>query len=186
MEKLKCKVRMLPTEKAYKGGILKDPDSAGEYLRICNNSKYPYFQLKPQHLYFTSDREIKEGDWMYSPKDNTVYCASNMGILAGDFKIEATTNSSMNIPPIPTSFIKKYVESQGIKEVMIEMTNTHVPDGWNHEVPKLRKDGTIIVHKIKDSWTREEHCMDMQYYMEYCQRNGYVTPMDWLDNHKHY
>jgi len=175
MEKLKCKVRMLPTEKAYKGGILKDPDSAGEYLRICNNSKYPYFQLKPQHLYFTSDREIKEGEWMYSPKDNTVYCASNMGILAGDFKIEATTNSSMNIPPIPTSFIKKYVESQGIKEVMIEMTNTHVPDGWNHEVPKLRKDGTIIVHKIKDSWTREE-------VIELIKRNTERLTNQWLSN----
>ncbi|MFA5037079.1 MAG: hypothetical protein WC479_07885 [Candidatus Izemoplasmatales bacterium] len=166
---------MLPTEKAYKGGILKDPDSAGEYLRICNNSKYPYFQLKPQHLYFTSDREIKEGEWMYSPKDNTVYCASNMGILAGDFKIEATTNSSMNIPPIPTSFIKKYVESQGIKEVMIEMTNTHVPDGWNHEVPKLRKDGTIIVHKIKDSWTREE-------VIELIKRNTERLTNQWLSN----
>lgn len=27
---------------------------------------------------------------------------------------------------------------------------------------------------------------DMQYYMEYCQREGYITPQDWLDNHKHY
>lgn len=27
---------------------------------------------------------------------------------------------------------------------------------------------------------------DMQYYMEYCQINPYVTPQEWLTNHKHY
>lgn len=27
---------------------------------------------------------------------------------------------------------------------------------------------------------------NMQYYMEYCQRNGYITPEEWLTNHKHY
>lgn len=27
---------------------------------------------------------------------------------------------------------------------------------------------------------------DMQYYMEYCQRNPYITPQEWLNNHKHY
>lgn len=27
---------------------------------------------------------------------------------------------------------------------------------------------------------------NMQYYMEYCEKNGYVTPMDWLAKHKHF
>ena len=27
---------------------------------------------------------------------------------------------------------------------------------------------------------------NMQYYMEYCQSNGYVTPMDWLTKYKHF
>lgn len=27
---------------------------------------------------------------------------------------------------------------------------------------------------------------NMQYYMEYCQSNGYVTPKDWLEKHKHF
>lgn len=26
----------------------------------------------------------------------------------------------------------------------------------------------------------------MQYYFEYCQKNGYVTPQDWIANHKHF
>ena len=28
--------------------------------------------------------------------------------------------------------------------------------------------------------------LNMQYYMEYCQSNDYVTPMDWITNHKHF
>lgn len=28
--------------------------------------------------------------------------------------------------------------------------------------------------------------LNMQYYMEYCQANGYVTPMDWIANQKHF
>lgn len=31
-----------------------------------------------------------------------------------------------------------------------------------------------------------EMCENMQFYMEYCQKNGYVTPMDWIENHKHF
>jgi len=26
----------------------------------------------------------------------------------------------------------------------------------------------------------------MQYYMEYCGLNGYVTPREWIENHKHF
>lgn len=27
---------------------------------------------------------------------------------------------------------------------------------------------------------------NMQYYMEYCQRYGYVAPQDWIEKHKHF
>jgi len=27
---------------------------------------------------------------------------------------------------------------------------------------------------------------NMQYYMEYCQREGYVTPQEWIEKHKHF
>jgi hypothetical protein len=31
-----------------------------------------------------------------------------------------------------------------------------------------------------------EMYLNMQYYMEYCASNGYVTPQDWIKNHKHF
>lgn len=33
---------------------------------------------------------------------------------------------------------------------------------------------------------QEEMHLNMQYYMEYCKENGYVTPEDWIENHKHF
>lgn len=27
---------------------------------------------------------------------------------------------------------------------------------------------------------------NMQYYMEYCEQIGYVTPQDWIEKHKHF
>lgn len=30
----------------------------------------------------------------------------------------------------------------------------------------------------------DEQYLNMQYYMEHCERNGYVTPHEWLEKHK--
>jgi hypothetical protein len=51
---------------------------------------------------------------------------------------------------------------------------------------KINESNEINIQTIKDSWNRNEHCTDMQYYMEYCLNKGYVTPMKWLDELKHY
>ena len=31
-----------------------------------------------------------------------------------------------------------------------------------------------------------EMFQNMQYYMEHCQREGYITPQDWLEKEKHF
>lgn len=41
--------------------------------------------------------------------------------------------------------------------------------------------GTVAVR-----YSEQEMFLNMQYYMEYCQRNGYVSPKHWLENHKHF
>lgn len=33
---------------------------------------------------------------------------------------------------------------------------------------------------------QQEMFSNMQYYMEYCESNGYVTPMEWLEKYKHF
>jgi len=48
------------------------------------------------------------------------------------------------------------------------------------------KDNTITIKKVKDTFTKEEMYLNMQHYYEYVSYNGYITPMDWLDNLKHF
>jgi len=33
---------------------------------------------------------------------------------------------------------------------------------------------------------QNEMYLNMQYYMEHCERSGYVTPKDWIEKHKHF
>jgi len=33
---------------------------------------------------------------------------------------------------------------------------------------------------------QKEMFLNMQYYMEYCQMIGYVTPQEWIEMHKHF
>ena len=118
---------------------------------------------------------------------------------------EQTLNGVACLPQPPKAFIqafiKAYNESKPITKVLVEMEKIHV--GWKPDYTfenegvegskkmyqyflKVNSSNEITIKKIKDSYTREEHCTDMQYYMEYCERNGYVTPMEWLDKLKHY
>lgn len=91
-----------------------------------------------------------------------------------------------------TFFVREYNFHNIIKKVFVKYTKPTYED-WigNGGSPVLstivvNSDNTVDVILNKDSWNREEHCTDMQYYMEYCLANGYVTPMKWLDELKHY
>lgn len=97
-----CGVVMLETNNPYKvkqliiwhDGILKNApwsDSEGEFLRIH----------KPQHIYITSDDEVKEGDWMINTNGDTIlnYESKNEGDNTWREywkKIIATTDTSLN------------------------------------------------------------------------------------------
>lgn len=148
----------------------------------------------PQHLYILSDDKIKEntntfkeglnGDWFYNTKYKTI--ANNGDITPFDFKIIATTDSSLKITPyewraedkdkirtrLPEpsqSFIQKYVEEYNrgnvINDVLVEYEEVVVPDmiveGAEKFIDTLKvnpKDNTITITKLKDSWSREEIC----------------------------
>jgi hypothetical protein len=92
-------------------------------------------------------------------------------------KIIATTDSSLKIiiprhndfdseyslPQLSQSFIEKYIteynRGQTITEIMVEYIQNFdnrisiYPDVWQ---PKIDKDNTITIKKVKESWNREE------------------------------
>ncbi len=132
--KEKFKLVMLPTEKASKIHLC----SYQNELRLGNNQTSAP-TLKSQHLYFTSDDKIKEGDrFIYygklkqckyiigSDEDYSVYCDKDIQYFSFDCKkIVATTDTSLKIfitkddlgddvtcclPQIPESFIQTYIK----------------------------------------------------------------------------
>ncbi|MCK9273206.1 hypothetical protein M0P65_06700 [Candidatus Gracilibacteria bacterium] len=83
-------------------------------------------------------------------------------------KVIATTDPSLNLPLIHQSFIEEYVEKQGkINELMINlidvggeewMGDDYTGEPYWNEILKVEvnKDNEVIIHPVKESWTREE------------------------------
>ena len=149
METKRVKIIMLPTDKA-ENCILSYKELNGlefvpgyftkDYLNSINRIG--------NHLYFISDDEIKEGDWvMYleqatennPTKKADPYLVTDLDeVHWNDKKIIATTDKSLTkgsllqnakerlktnlLPQIPKSFIEKYCEVGGIDEVLVELT----------------------------------------------------------------
>lgn len=125
-------------------------------------------------------------------------------------KIIATTDKSITIngydssdedaivkcylPQLSQEFIelyfKKYNEGNMITEVEIEYQSGLSADEDNQgnlipEVYLKIKNNEVTVKEVQVEYSRNLLC-NMQYYMEYCLENGYVTPLEWLNSHKHY
>ncbi len=125
---LNCTVVMIPTENPNAITLANYIDGSGLCLIHKNNLKL--VNAEPQHLYFVSEREPEMGDWITDGKKvyrNIVEADGYINL----YKIEATTDSSLNesikaedrkflqayknlIPWIPSSFIKKYEENDGL------------------------------------------------------------------------
>jgi hypothetical protein len=128
-ETINCQVVMLPTKKSRlsnRNGELSFADVGGSYTGNHN----------PQHLYFTSNEEIKEGtlkvgEWVYNNlsgigrvdsfnvdnKDLVIKYNNEPFIVEEDYKnvqrIIASTDPSLSLPAIPESFLKQYVAANG-------------------------------------------------------------------------
>lgn len=124
-----------------------------------------------QHLYFISNKEVQVGDWYIAERNTgkklSKCCNKHEGMIISEHgyypydieeckKVVATTDTSLNIPLIPQSFVEKYVKKNGvIDEVMIEMVQCFSFRKVRNS-PKIRKDNTVIVSKVKNTWTRDE------------------------------
>lgn len=117
---------MLPTKEASRIHLLiaNPPDSRPIWTKLklmenpLGNTKH-MAEYDPQHLYFTSEDDIKEGDWYIHPFEDKVektewaHIVTLMNQLPKAQKIIASTDPSLGLPAIPESFLKQYVESNG-------------------------------------------------------------------------
>lgn len=176
MELKKVKVIMLPTNNQYQG-VLCDSSNGTLLTNVLIGT--------PQHLYFITNEDIKEGDWyiLYGMGNNPLICKwTDEPIEQGDTnirkKIIATTDTKLinkkasgeqwpewdyDLPQPSELFIEKYCKLDGINEVNIEYTNASVISykGVNgiKKIPsklKINSHNIITIHSIKDNWTRKE------------------------------
>lgn len=153
---------------------------------------------KPQHLYITSNEEIKEGDYAYHkilgigrivilygeecfqtiklhPNDGSVTTPWKRNI-PDIKKIIATTDKSLNLPLIPQSFIEKYIEEYNkdntITEVLVEVEPDYNQLGESIWELKLNSQNEITIKQQKDSYTREEVIYILS---KYADESGYLS-----------
>ena len=162
-----------------------------------------------QHLYFISDEPIKKGDWMTNGKE-IYYNEVQLDGYVNIWKIIATTDKSLShiensiqhinsVARPSEAFLRKYCKAGGISTVDVEygaiptqsdnpFTNPkglHDFEGAEWGL-KTNSHNEITIHPIKNSWTENELFESMQYYLEYVQKNSYITPQDWYYKIKHF
>ncbi|MDD5551371.1 MAG: hypothetical protein PHS34_08935 [Candidatus Omnitrophica bacterium] len=165
---------MLPTSKAT---ILYKHKEKGLYLLAPHKHEINCYNGSNQHIYLTSDAEIKKNDY-YLIADSkeehygkVIQAIEDIKFGIGIRKIEAASDKSLGLPLIPQYLIEYFVEKQGkVDKVMVEMEELgegivkfpkllgDMADyvGLNRYHIKTNPDNTIIWYPIKDTWTREE------------------------------
>lgn len=129
MDKLKVYPVMLPTKNNSRLFIR---NGEIEYASTGALLAYDPPKWLTQHLYFISDIEIKEGDWVLEKETGKVTkIVHTAGVTKYGKKIEATTDPLLGLPFIPQSFIDEYVKAQG-------------------EIEYAYQDGVIIIYTLKD------------------------------------
>ena len=133
----RTQVHMLPTEQSH---IVKDIGHGDLKLIYFSDIKSTKGWYECQHLYITTDEEIKEGDWFINTNFQKIYQANSenskniieFGPHPEIRKIIATTDklgycidekdglTGYHLPQPSQAFIKKYCEQGGIDEVDVE------------------------------------------------------------------
>ena len=211
MEVKRAKVIMLPTNN---GVILKGIKNKGLSAPIIlsneSNEEWDKFGT-PQHLYFTTDEDIKSGDWKLINTDTdklSTVVQHEKGInYYKQSKIIATTDKSLTFIPkeIPSgiafelpqpskSFIEKYCKLGGIDKVELECRMLNIDEirirggGFLHtdnSTLELTPNNEVIVHLIKEKmYTREE--VESLILRSHIARGKMINLLDeipeWIDN----
>ena len=121
---MNCKVKAISCERASETGIIVSktgkyghPDrfSFGDKMFDIGISSSMWHNMYiPQHIYFLSHRKYERGDWVLFSNE-IVRATAEMVRLRNAAKVEASTDASLKVYKIPTSFVQRYVLRGGQK-----------------------------------------------------------------------
>ena len=137
-----------------KGGLM-CPKSGAEARRLVKMGCQAY------HLYFTTDEEIKEGDWFINTGNHNIIMQAKKdgNSLAKEYckKIIATTDPKLiesGVSEIPTSFIEEYCKAGGINEVYVECegykVNGMIDETTSYKLKVNPTDNTITTRLVEE------------------------------------
>ena len=136
-------------------------------IYITNTNKLGYniidsdWRVKKQELYITSNDEIKKSWYLDYHLNRVVKCGSFSDKISKVYndkckKIIATTDPELHkdgVAKIGLPFIEKYITEYN-KGVIIKEVNVEI--GEHYKLPITRADGTIIIHKVQEVFTKED------------------------------
>ena len=138
-------IHVLPTDKPSR-------------IRIGNNGNFVFGLMQNsitskndsytnQHIYITSDEEIKEGDWYYYFGHIVKYDSDENTLTPNCKKIILTTDQDLNgVQSIDDEFLEWFVNNPSCEEVEVENEKVHV--GWepDYSYEDLGIDGSKNVY----------------------------------------
>lgn len=155
---------------------------------IESTGKSDLYKSIPQELILISleDEKIEVGNEFYSSKYETIDVLASNGVIDEFTSFKVIARQSQ----ISSEYISKFIEQYNngcVEDLEIVMMYKDCPnssiENWNYFPEPLLTNGFVSIVEKEYS---HNLLSNMQYYMEYCQANGYVTPQDWLNKFKHY
>jgi len=145
-------IHVIPTDKPSRLGYLtKKGKEVYKDLRVFDKLMPNILDSENQHIYITSDEEIKEGNWVNDgtnnpykwTKNDVEDCLYNPGVAnyKGCKKIILTTDQSLNgVQAIDDEFLEWFVKNPSCDEV-------DIADLWKEGTPSAHDSYKIIIPK---------------------------------------
>jgi hypothetical protein len=162
-------IHMLPTEKLSRL-VIDTIENKLYYQPILHNKTV---NVLTQHIYITSDEEIKEGDWRLDIRNGNIYKSNKADseLYDNSFrkKIILTTDQDLikdGVQAIDDKFLEWFVKNPICEEVKVEkefiQTPNNLKDGFYYKIiipkeePKQERERGITITNVGKQETLEE------------------------------
>jgi hypothetical protein len=163
-------LHLIPTEKPSR--LVIDTIENKLYLQPILHKKT--INVLPQHIYITSDEEIKEGDWCYAILSKQVFKNANPNLKSEDKKkIILTTDPSLapDVQKIDDEFLEWFVKNPSCESVDLDTFSMGDKVLYNVVFPK---------EEPKQETLEKYHGNTVEYWKKNAEENYLTTPISVL------
>ena len=140
-------IHLIPTDKPSR--LFKD-DFGKLIYSINMDQEQNHFE--PQHIYITSDEEIKEGDWVIY--NNELQKSDGISFKSVDKKIILTTDQDLikdGVQAIDDEFLEWFVKNPSCEEIEVQKWSSLAECGYSYHIIILKEEPKPIHQQIIDA-----------------------------------